>query len=379
MTKQIKVILVAIAVILVAWGISSYQKNKKLVDEPIRIGVSTILSSQWAALGENIIRSAELTVDGVNQHGGIDGRSVQLVIQDAGLDGKAGLAAAQKLINTDKVKYIIGGTSGNGTMASAPLANETKTPYLTTVTGGNNIDNAGEYIFRIANADVLAGRDIANAMAKLGYTKVGVISEVTEYTADIAKSFVEQVQKNGGQVVVSEEFQPDTSDFRTSITKIKVANPEAILVASQTGVGGALFLKQSHEQNLILPTFSDFTFVTNEDAKKIIGSFEGIYFADPGYDMENQQYKDFVSAYENKFGSAPLIPFHSAATHDAILLLKQAIESVGDNPEKVHDWLVKNVKNWNGFMGTFSLDEKGNSDLGFVIKVVRNGEFVPVE
>jgi ABC-type branched-subunit amino acid transport system substrate-binding protein len=60
-------------------------------------------------------------------------------------------------------------------------------------------------------------------------------------------------------------------------------------------------------------------------------------------------------------------------------ILVSAIENEGDNSEKVKNWILKNVKNYSGFMGTYSLDEKGNSDLGFTIKVVKNGEYIKVK
>jgi len=74
----------------------------------------------------------------------------------------------------------------------------------------------------------------------------------------------------------------------------------------------------------------------------------------------------------------PLIPFHAAASYDVVMMYAEAIKNVGDNPEKVKDWLLKNVKNRHGLMGTFSFDEKGNSDLGFTIKVIRNGKPLPI-
>ncbi len=47
--------------------------------------------------------------------------------------------------------------------------------------------------------------------------------------------------------------------------------------------------------------------------------------------------------------------------------------------EKVKDWLLSNIKKWKGLMGTFSLDNEGNSDLGFVIKQIRNDKPVLVQ
>jgi branched-chain amino acid transport system substrate-binding protein len=245
---------------------------------------------------------------------------------------------------------------------------------MTPVTGGNNIDSAGEYIFRNANADVLAGRDLARAMLKLGYKNVGVIAEVTEYTLDIKKTFEETIKSEGGTIVSSEEFQPNTKDYRTLVTKIRAAKPQALLVLSQLGTNAAQFIKQSRELGFNPPLFTDFTFATNETAKKTVGSFDGIYFADPSYDASNPKTKAFFDLYQKTYGISSVVPFHAAASYDVVMMYADALKVVGDDSEKVKNWLLSNVKNRQGLMGTFSFDEKGNSDLGFTVKVIVNGK-----
>jgi len=377
MKKLVWIIIILVVLGLIAWVVQkSAGPSTPVSTEPIKIGVSTILSGDFAAAGENMVNAAKLAAEEINNSGGINGRKIELTVEDAGWDSKTGLAAAQKLINADGIKYIVGGTSSNGTLASAPLANENKVIYMTPVTGGTNVDNAGEYVFRTANSDLLAGRDVADAMNKLGYKKVGVIAEVTEYTLDFKKSFEKRISELDSNLVFAEEFQPGTTDFRTLVAKVKAAKPEAVLIASQTGVGGAYFIKQAREAGLKATYFSDFTFVVNENAKKIVGSFEGVYFADPAYDTAKT--KSFLDLYQKTYNKPSLIPFHAAATYDDVMLLAKAMKAVGDDSQKVHDWLLGNVKNYRGLMGTYSLDKNGNSDLGFVIKVVKNGEFIPI-
>ncbi|OGM95107.1 hypothetical protein A2524_03405 [Candidatus Wolfebacteria bacterium RIFOXYD12_FULL_48_21] len=378
MTKNTKLVFGIVAVIAVILGgyILANKKDISVETGPIKIGVSTFMSGDLAALGENIANTAQLAADEINAKGGINGRQIQLVVEDAKCDSKTGLSAVSKLVNTDKVKYIIGGMCSNGTIAAAPIANQNKVVLMTPVTGGRNVDEAGEYIFRTANSDLLAGRNIAEAMAKKGYKKVGVIAETTEYTIDIKKSFEQKAQELGMTVVIAEEFQPNTTDFRTIASKIKAENLDAILVASQTGISGGNLIKQMNTIGVKAPVFSDFLLVLNADVKKILGSFEGIHFADPSYNANNAGLRDFFAAYKTKYGKDPVVPFHSAATYDDMQLLATAIATVGDDSAKVRDWLTTNVKNYNGFMGTYSLDQSGNSDIGFTVKVIKNGQTI---
>ncbi|TAK57043.1 amino acid ABC transporter substrate-binding protein [Patescibacteria group bacterium] len=376
MNKTAKIVLAVVLVILVIWGFVSVQNNNST--EPIKIGVPTILSGDFAVAGENIVNAVKIAIEDVNIQGGVNGRQLLMVPEDSKCDSKGGLSAVSKLVNVDGVRYMIGGMCSNGTLAAAPLANEKHALIMTPVTGGKNVDEAGEYIFRIANSDILAGRDIAQAMLKKGYTRVGVISAITEYTLDIKNTFEQVMKSAGATVVISEEFQPGTNDYRTLIGKIKNAKPQAILVLSQLGTDAAKFIKQSRELGLQVPLFTDFTLIVNDNAKKIAGSYEGIYFADPAYGSDTMA-QVFFDRYEEVYKIKSAIPFHAASSYDAVMMYVDALRAVGDDSVEVKDWLLANVKNRKGLMGTFSLDSTGNSDLGFVIKQVKGDQFIEVK
>lgn len=105
--------------------------NHKSNDAPIKIGISTVLSGDFAVAGENMVRSAQIAIDEINSEGGIKGREVVLISEDAGTTSTDGLNAAHKLVDIDKVDYIIGGTSSNGTLAAAPFVNDKEVIYNT--------------------------------------------------------------------------------------------------------------------------------------------------------------------------------------------------------------------------------------------------------
>ena len=340
--------------------------------ETINIGVSTILSGEFASAGLNIVQAAELALEEIPH----EGLNIKLIPEDAKCGEGQGITAAMKLIEIDHVQAIIGATCSDDTMAVAPYVNEKKIVYLTPVTGGSNIDNAGEYIFRIGNADVLAGIQPAKDFITFNYTNAAVLTEQREYTLDISEHFKGEYQ---GEIVFDEEFIPDTVDFRTTIVKMKQKDPDVILVLSQMGSTGAYFIKQTRVLGIDVPIFTTFTTVANQNAQEIMGNaMEGIYFYDPDYDTENPELLAFFKKYEEKYGTQPVIPFHAAATYDTTVMLVKAIEAVGNDGEKIHDWLLENVQDWSGFMGEFSLDEKGNTQVGYKLKQVKDGEFVEI-
>jgi branched-chain amino acid transport system substrate-binding protein len=366
---------IVVALIIIAAIVFATHKSTAPTDTtPIKIGVSSLMTGDFAVLGENILNSAKLAVAEVNKSGGINGRQLELVVEDAGYDSKTGLAAAQKLINADGIKYIIGGTSSNGTLAAAPIVNQNHAVYLTPVTGGKNIDDAGEYVFRIANSDIHAGTDLAQEMLKLGYKNVGVVSAQTEYTVDIENTFKKAIVDAGGTVVISEEFAPGTTDYRTMVTKVRTKKPQAILILSQLGTDAAQFIKQAKEAGFNPPLFTDFTLATNGTVKTILGSLDGIYFADPSYATANPKTTAFFGQYKEAYKTDSAIPFHAASTYDGVMMLAQALKAVGDDSVKVQQYLSTQIKDYHGLMGVYSLDAAGNSDLGFTVRVIKNGK-----
>jgi len=353
------------------------KNNSSPKQEEIVIGISTILTGELAQGGDNMVKAAQLALEEVPYKN----LNIKFAIEDAGCGNGKGLTVATKLIDIDKVQAIIGGTCSDDTMAAAPYINEKKIPYITPVTGGSNIDNAGEYVFRTGNADIQAGIQPAEDLINIfNYKNAALLTEQREYTLDIRDNFKKRFQELGGNILLDELFEPNENDFRTLILKVQEKKPDAILLSSQLGNTGAYFIKQAHELNLNIPIFTTFTTVVNENSYKIAGdAMNGIYFYDPDYDENNPELKEFFKKYKEKYGKDPFIPFHAAATYDTTKMIVEAIKYVGNNGEKIHDWLLQNVKNWKGFMGTYSFDEKGNINIGFALKVVQNGKFIRYE
>ncbi|MEK6960085.1 MAG: ABC transporter substrate-binding protein [Nanoarchaeota archaeon] len=340
------------------------------------IGVSTLLSGDFASLGQNMLDSAILALDEI-PHKGLD---IKLAAEGANCGSGQGLTAVKKLVEVDGAQAVIGGTCSDDTMAAAPYVNENRIVYLTPVTGGSNVDGAGEYVFRIGNSDVLAGENPAtDLIVRFNVTSAATVTEQREYTIDIRDNFKRKYASLGGKLVVDEVFEPDSRDFRTMILKIIDSRAGAVLLSSQLGVTGGTFIKQAREAGLDVPIITTFTTVTNPDAKKIAGeSMEGVYFYDPSYDTENPELERFLEKYKSRYRHDPAVPFHTAATYDSMKLAIDAMQAVGNDGAKMHDWMMKNSAGRTGFMGDLALDARGNTNIGFTLKRMEGDRFVTV-
>jgi ABC-type branched-subunit amino acid transport system substrate-binding protein len=353
--------LIFLIALVLANASSSYAEHA--AQKETTVGVPTLLSGDWAGLGENIVNTVKTYEKYYLRH------PIKFVFEDAKISGIDGQKAYQKLINFDHVDALIGATSSNGTMAGASLINSSKTVMITPVTGGQNVDQAGEWIFRLGNSDVLNGAQQAELFEKSGIKRVAVLSEETEYTLDIVRSFESEFKEKNGKIVYSTTFAPATTDFRSQLVALQRSKPSAIFIPTQTGSALALILTQlSQLGGFAGQIHTTFTAADNPDAKALAkGKFNGVFFLAPAYNREDPRLKEFLAHYRTDFNREPLIAFHTAATVDALDLLQAYLDQEksysGDN---FRAFLLNQVKDYAGLMGRFSFDKNGNANTGFV-------------
>src|SRR5271170_6710662 len=123
--------------------------------DSVKIGVDNTLTGTYAALGKNELVGNQLAVDQINAKGGILGRRIELVVEDS-TSGDAGTAVlkARKLIDSDKVDFLLGNINSALSLAMAQVSNEKK--ILHVVPGGHTDAVTGTSchwnVFRVCNS-----------------------------------------------------------------------------------------------------------------------------------------------------------------------------------------------------------------------------------
>src|SRR3989338_4967926 len=253
MKRYFSAILVMLVIFLSACAVQqqSGEAMEKKLESSYKIGVMYPLSGDPAAYGIPIQAATKMAADEINEQGGVNGRKVELIYEDSKCNPKDGNAAAQKLINIDKVKVIIGGVCSGETLGAAPIAEENKVILISPSATSPDITKAGDFIFRLSPSDAFAGIVAANyAFNDLKAKKAAVISESTDYAQGLRSVFKENFAKLGGEIVADETYNPEDTDMRTQVTKAKAANPDAIYILPQTIQKGVLLVKQIKEAGL---------------------------------------------------------------------------------------------------------------------------------
>ncbi|MEK6960457.1 MAG: ABC transporter substrate-binding protein [Nanoarchaeota archaeon] len=341
--------------------------------EKTKIGVVTPLSGDAAFLGQNVLRSAELTLKYYNLSD-----QIELVTEDVQCAGHGADAvkAASRLIDIERVQAVIGGACSDETLAMAPLFNSAKVPYITPLTGGQNIDEAGEYVFRNGPSDIRAGtRPAQEILSRFKIRNTALVTDQAAYTKDIAQHFKDEYR---GNIIFEADVPVGESDLRTTAAKIKASGAEGVLILTQDGVSAAYLIKQLREEGSDAKIFSNFIAFSPKLTAIAGDAAEGAYIYDPEFEESNPDVKKFLEEYKKKWGMDSPIPFHTTGTRDAIIMITQAADARGNHGERIHDWLLAYVREWSGFNGNATFDKQGNTQTGFVLKQVRGGKLEPI-
>lgn len=346
-------------------------------DESIVIGGIAPLTGDGALYGQLVQNTANLQLQKINANEGVHGKMLEITWQDGKCIPGEASQAAQKLINIDKVSVIFGGVCSSETLGAAPIAERNKVILLSSVSTNPTITNAGDFIFRVAPSDFSQGKVLAEYAEKMGYEKVGVMTEQSEGAMGISDSF----KKYFIGEVVEERFLQTESDFKTRLTKIKAEKPDAIFISPQSPAKAGIIIKQLAELNWEGPLLGHELFVGKIEALEIYKDFilENTLVASTFAAPESEELKSFTELYKNTYGEDPAYMNYTATTIDALNIIAKVLNQVDDptNSEAIRDALYR-VRDYDGVFGTLSFDENGDVNIYHSLFKFDGEEFVPL-
>lgn len=349
----------------------------KKEQEEIKIGAILCLTGPGAIYGEQDKMGMDLGVELINKSGGINGKTVNIIYEDSKTDPSEGVLAAQKLIKTNKVNIIIGALASSVSLAIAPIANKNKVIMISPGSSNPQLSNAGEYIFRIYPSDDYQGKVLANiAIDKMNCNKIAVLYVNNDFGIGLKNKFIEVINKKGGDIIISEAYNPEDIDVRAQITKIQNKKPEALLIASQ-GREYLNILRQLKELNVNSKLLAPDSFYNEDIIKQAREAAEGIICTVPSFNLESPDSitQNFVKEFKKKYNKKP--SSFSAYGFDAIMLVAEVLEDVPyNNTEKIKDKLYK-IK-FNGAIGEIKFDKNGDVLKELDIYKVEKGNFIKI-
>lgn len=354
-------------------GFASFLSGCKQEDV-IKIGYIGSITGSVAKYGTH--EAVVLAVEDINNAGGINGKKIRLISEDARCTPGEAVNAINKLIYSDGVKIVKGGHCSPESLAIAPIIEDTKSIMLASATTSPLLSDKGDYVFRTSPVSTVQSGMIAElAYNELNLRKMAIIYEQTDYAEPIAEKLKEEFVKLGGEVVVYDAFMPGSTQFRTILTKVKNEEADGLFLSPQSPDAALNLIKQLKELDLNVKLFGNDVAGISANIDKIPDLYEEFIMASPDFDVENPKTKKFMESYEAKYGVPIPFGIWTAESYDGVIILKEAIESCGEDTDCIKEFLY-NVKDFEGASGKITIDENGDGVREYALRIVKDGKMI---
>jgi branched-chain amino acid transport system substrate-binding protein len=298
----------------------------------VKIGFISTFSGPTAVIGNDMRNALELGLDQLGRK--LGGLPVEVVYEDDQQKPDIGVQTTQKLIESDKVDFIVGYIWSNVALASLKPLVDSKTITVVANAGASQLSGelCSPYVFSTSWNNDQTPQAMGLYMNQKGIKKVFLIGP--NYAA--GKDMLQGVRNTFKGDVIGQEMTrwPDQLDFSAELSKARAAQPDAIFVFYPGGAG-VQFITQYVQAGLKgqIPLYQAFT-IDELSLPRLKDLAVGIPGAQEWVnDLPNEANKKFVADYIAKYKTRP--SFYGAQTYDAVSLLNSAVTAVnGDLTKK---------------------------------------------
>jgi len=357
--------------------------------QPIKIGVQGPMTGQWAFEGEGFRQAVQLLADQINETGGLlDGRSVEIVVEDDRGDPDEARRAAERLIEEDVVA-VIGGYNSDATEAAAEVYDEAGLLQITPSSTATRLTEKGyDRFFRVCFLDDRQGLFAADFIANtLGHDRVALVHDGSAYSEGLADWARRYLQEEGAEVVFYEAISPGQRDFNPLLDQLEGegTGSDSALVDALYFTGyypeGGLLVKQLEGRGLDIQFIAG-NATNNPEFVEIAGTEAAagsIITTEPlPQDMTSEEARQFIADYQEQYGEPPTSIWTLMAA-DAFLVIAEAIEGADSTQSGDLAEYIRGMEDLEGITGTIEgFDETGDR-LGTVhvaYQVDQEGNFV---
>lgn len=368
----------------------------KVEGDTIYLGSAISFTGKYSANGINARNGYDFAVKRINEMGGVKvgGKSYKLevIYYDDESTPARGAQLAERLINQDGVKYMLGPYSSGLTKAIAPVTEKYRIPMVEAEGASRSLFTQGyKYLFAVLSTSekyLSSSIDLAAEMAekqgkKPSDIKVAMAFENDPFSLDVRAGVVEDVKKYGMKIVVDDKLPRDLSDMSATLTKVKALKPDLLMVSGHEK-GATTAARQIMQMKVEVPMIA----ITHCESGRIVPQFgdatEGILC--PTQWSETLSYKgkyfgsaaDYDKAFKKAYPDYRTVPYQTAQASAAVLVWKEAFERANSfDTEKLRDALA--ATQMETFYGKIDFDDTGkNIAKPMVLRQIQDGEFAVV-
>ena len=370
-----------------------------LTDDEYMIGMVDSLTGSLADFGERNQRGVELAMADVNEIG-INGRELNIIVEDSESQSQGGVAAAQKLVNQDDVPFLIGAV-GSGVSLS----------IYESVIQGTDVVQLSQNSTGLALSDFPgllrmspSGRAQSAALAEIvtedGYDEVAVTYINDEFGESLTDSFVDAYE---GGVVYNEPHDGEQSSYSGLLSDMNGSGAEAwLFITYQQEFATQVndMFSAGYDPQLYGADSNRGDTVVNSTPE---GSIDGMKVVEPSAPNDQESFQSFASRFEGEYGEAPTV--WSAFAYDCVITAALSIRTADEYTGSALNETVRDVTrpegeevfsyeaadevlgedgspddvDYQGVSGPIDFDENGDPKGTLQVLEVQDHEYVPIE
>jgi branched-chain amino acid transport system substrate-binding protein len=339
--------------------------------DPVKIGVLFPVKNIIGKQGE---RGAELAADMLNKKGGVvDGRPVKLIVYDTNYQPVEGVAAAQRLLTQDEVKFVVGEVSSTVALAVIPVVQSEGALAMFAIPKHPDVTKSGyQNVFRLNSTTAIDAASFDKHLRDdLAPRKVAVLAE----NNDLGQLSVQNMKKLfGDRLVFSDFFAVQQSDFSALASNVRASNADLVcIVASNPEQSGNLLRAMSDlgyaPKRCLMPG------LLNNDVPKVAGNAAEGVFSEDVYapTLDNPLNKEFVAAYQQKYGAVP--GKIEALGFESVWVVGNAIKAAGTDTDIDKISQTLRARKWRTPRGELRFDASGQALSDDIYRVeVKDGK-----
>lgn len=342
----------------------------------IKIGVFLSLTGATAAYGISAINAIKLATDEVNRSGGINGKPIELVIEDDHSNTQEVAGIVDKLIREDKVDALLAEPVSTRAEMGAIVAQRHQVVMISSAAVKPELTIDRDYVFRACFISPAEGEAIAKfAFNNLKAKRAAVILDSkNDYALVLASYFINSFMKLGGEVVNQQGYNSGDTDLTAQMSSITESKPDIIFAPGfyTTAALIARSVKQSGFKGILIGS-------DGWDSPRLLESgsepFEGVYFANHFWiGSEDQLVRKFVGNFRAKYGVEP--DAGAATAYDAARMLFDAFRRAKTTERAAVRDALAQTKDFPGVTGKITLDANRNARVPvYMLRIERGGKF----
>ena len=294
----------------------------------VKIGVLNALTGPIPDLAAVILEAEQAAAAHINANGGMwGGDTLVLASGDSGCDAKAGVDAANKIVNVEQASIIVGPICSGATMGAtqavtipAGVVNISPSATSPAITGLDDND----LVFRVCPSDAYQGVTIAKLARSMGYSKLAATYANDDYNAGLHDVFVKAFKELGGTITGDQMHEANKASYRAELATLSSGGPEALALFAYYNGSGITMMRQSLENGF----FSKFIGGDGMIAQEVIDEIGADNLGDAVFtkgtaDSNSSHFKTFAGLFDR-----PSDPY-TAQAWDAVMIAALALESAG--------------------------------------------------